>query len=340
MLLTDIADHNVVFVGGKGGVGKTSISSGLALGRMLQGARVLLISTDPAHNLGHLWGRKLSDAVTQLLRPSDVTGQLASLHKRLGGGDVGLIDVVEINPTAMIAKHFDAIHRQMLRILPENMHGPAKRHLDSARNAPGSHEAAMLERVAENVELGTRDYDVVIFDTAPTGHTLHLLTLPEQLSTWTEELLKSRSRADHYSAVLGSIVGRRADDGERATDRDTHLRRTLIARQKKLAHLRETLQSGNAGFVVVTLGEPMPVREAIETVDELQRMNVALRSVVVNRRSPLDAGEFLAHRHALEAEQVAVLKKHVGGKVPIREVPLLAEPPQGAQGVALIAGAL
>ena len=340
MLLNDIADHRVVFVGGKGGVGKTSISSALALGRMLQGARVLIVSTDPAHNLGHLWAKKLSDKVTPLMRPRDVTGTVADLHSQLGGADVGLIDAVEIDPKTLVAKHFDAVYRQMMRMLPESLHGPAKRHLDSARNAPGSHEAAMLERVAENVELGHKDYDVVIFDTAPTGHTLHLLTLPEQLSTWTEELLKSRSRADQYSAVLGSIIGKRADDGERETDRDTHLRRTLIARQKKLSDLRDTLRGGDAGFVVVTLGEPMPVLEAVETVKELTDMDVTLRSVVVNRRSPTDAGEFLAHRHELEADQVAQLKKRIVARVPVREVPLLAEPPEGAQGVALITATL
>lgn len=84
----------------------------------------------------------------------------------------------------------------------------------------------------------------------------------------------------------------------------------------------------------------MPVLEAVETVKELTDMDVTLRSVVVNRRSPTDAGEFLAHRHELEADQVARLKKRIGAKVPVREVPLLAEPPEGAQGVALITATL
>lgn len=339
MLLTDIGERRILFVGGKGGVGKTSISSAIALGRMLQGARVLLVSTDPAHNLGHLWQTGLSDRITPLLRPEDVTGEIDIVRQSLGDHQPGLIDAVEIDPKTLVKKHFDAVYRQMLRMLPENMHGPAKRHLESARNAPGSHEAAMLERVAENVQLAGTEYDLVIFDTAPTGHTLHLLTLPEQLSTWTEELLKSRSRADHHSAVLGSIVGKRAENAERETDRDTHLRRTLIARQKRLAALRDGLRTGDAGFVVVTLAEPMPVLEAIETVKELRSMDVTLCSVIVNRRSPTDAGEFLRRRHELESEQIAKLEKHTG-PLHVRQVPLLPEPPEGGRGIALVTARL
>lgn len=335
MLLDDVASHGVLFIGGKGGVGKTSISSALAFGRMMQGQRVLLVSTDPAHNLGHLWQARLSDTPTRLAKAKDLISTASVPRSPEVAG--GLVDAVEIDPATLVAKHFDAVYRQMLRMLPENMHAPAKRHLESARTAPGSHESAMLERVAECVQLARRDYDVVIFDTAPTGHTLHLLSLPEQLSVWTEELLKSRSRADHYSAVLGSIIGKRARDGERSTDRDAHLRRALIARQKKLGELRDVLQSGAAGFVVVTLAEPMPVLEALETIKELDDMDVTLRSVVVNRRSPADAGDFLAHRRDLETSHMALLRTKISRNIPIREVPLLAAPPEGINGIASLA---
>ena len=63
MLLSDSSSRRALFVGGKGGVGKTSIASSLALARARAGARVLVVSTDPAHNLGHLRERAVGDDV-------------------------------------------------------------------------------------------------------------------------------------------------------------------------------------------------------------------------------------------------------------------------------------
>ncbi|MDO5048834.1 MAG: ArsA family ATPase [Actinomycetaceae bacterium] len=316
---THLLDRKIVFVGGKGGVGKTSVSSALAYQRMLQNERVLLVSTDPAHNLGHLWDAQLDDKTT-----------------RLATSETGFIDGVEIDPHRVVDQHFDAVYDQMLRLLPEQLHGPAKRHLDSARHAPGSHESAILERVAENVELGLKEYDVVIFDTAPTGHTLHLLTMPEQLSTWTEQLLKSRQRSDQYSAILGSIVGTK-ETGDAAA-KESELRRALIRRQELMSRLRDALKS-DAGFAVVTIAEPMPIAESLDLLDQLDHMRVHVDGVIVNRRSPTDAGAFLAHKHALENTQLQRLQREVRN-LPIRQIPLLQDAPQGIDGIEAVAHAL
>jgi arsenite-transporting ATPase len=177
---------------------------------------------------------------------------------------------------------------------------------------------------------------VVIFDTAPTGHTLHLLTLPDQLFTWTEQLLKSRQRSTQYTGVLGSIVtGKNVED---PSEQDAELRRTLIRRQEKIGALRDALES-EAGFIVVTLAEPMPVAESLDLLDQLNDLKMRVKSVVVNRRSPVDAGPFLAHKHELEEVQIERLSAAVGG-VPVRELPLLQEPPQGVAGIAEIAASM
>ena len=61
MLLTLAAERRVLFLGGKGGVGKTTVASAVALAAAREGRRALVVSTDPAHNLGHLWGRRIGD---------------------------------------------------------------------------------------------------------------------------------------------------------------------------------------------------------------------------------------------------------------------------------------
>ena len=129
MLLSTIADLDVVFVGGKGGVGKTTVASTLAMARALAGDRVLVVSTDPAHNLGHLWDTTVGDALVRL------TPDLAS---------GGYVDGLEIDPSATLDRHLAAVGRTMRRMLPERMRPHAEQHLALAREAPGSFEAAVL----------------------------------------------------------------------------------------------------------------------------------------------------------------------------------------------------
>ena len=161
MLLDLARSRGILFVGGKGGVGKTSVSAALALARARDGGRVLLVSTDPAHNLGQVWEHELSDAPTRVFEHGD-----------------GFVDAVEIDPRQTIERHFAAVAETMLRLLPDRLHDSAQQHLESARSAPGSHESAVLERIAELIEQSRGTHDLVIFDTAPSGHTLRLLALP------------------------------------------------------------------------------------------------------------------------------------------------------------------
>ena len=88
----------------------------------------------------------------------------------------------------------------MKRLVHPRLFGEIDRQLDLARMAPGTMEAALLERVAEIMTRAGRDYDRVIFDTAPTGHTVRLLSLPDIMAAWTDGLLGHRER----SARLGA----------------------------------------------------------------------------------------------------------------------------------------
>ena len=302
MLLTLTGERKVLFVGGKGGVGKTSVASALALARARNGGRVLLVSTDPAHNLGHIWDTDLSDAVARVFTASD-----------------GHVDAVEIDPRATIERHFKAVSATMMKLLPERLHRSAKAHLELAKTAPGSHESAVLERIAELIDHGVDAYDLVLFDTAPSGQTLHLLSLPEKLMGWTESLLASRSRSDRFAAAARGIVG-----GENpAATADSELRRTLVARRDRFSRMSKTITDGTiTGFVVVTLAEKMPVAESLDIVRQLHGLGVDVASLVVNRRSPADAGAFLAERRIREDICLQELREHLH-TVPMTELPLL-----------------
>lgn len=302
-MLLEVLQRELLFVGGKGGVGKTSLSSALALARARTGARVLVVSTDPAHSLGHLWRRAIGDEIVALAR--------------FPGG--GLLDGVEIDPAATVDRHLAAVQQTMLRLLPEVQHGAARAHLERARSAPGSHEAAVLERIAELAERGRRDYDLVVFDTAPSGHTLRLLALPGQLAGWTESLLRNRDRSERYAAAMRGLTGR----ADAQAESEATLRRTLERRRARFDALGTALSdAARTGFVVALVAEALPVAETLDVVDVLRSLHVDVAALIANRRSPADAGELLRARRADEDAQLERVRAHVPG-TPVIEVPLI-----------------
>lgn len=326
MLLDRLTSRRVVFVGGKGGVGKTSVAAALALGRAGAGARVLLVSTDPAHNLGHLWDRPVGDAPVRLAGPGDLTPGAGA-----GSGSGGYVDGLEIDPERTVEQHLSAVAVTLRRLLPERMHAPAARHLELARQAPGTHESAVLERIAEAVELGADSYDLVVFDTAPSGHTLRLLALPEQLTSWTETLLANRDRSERFGAAVRGLGG-----GEE-TDRDAELRRVLLRRRDRFSRLRDVVTDpAAAGFVIVLTAERLPIAETLEVYAKLTGLGVDVTALVANRRSPADAGELLARRRHQEDAHLARLRRQIPD-VPLLDVPLLPGDLTGTQALATLA---
>lgn len=303
MLLTD-ERRSILFFGGKGGVGKTSLASATALARARQGGHVLVVSTDPAHNLGHLWGREVADSPTRLIDT----------------GDGGFVDGMEIDPEQTIERHLAAVEQTMRQLLPERQHAQAREHLARARHAPGSHESAVLERIAEAAELAGSDYDLVVFDTAPSGHTLRLLALPGQLAGWTDTLLRNRDRSERFSAAMRGLAGRR----EQVPPSEVELRRTLQRRRARFDALQQAITDPErCGFVVVFQAEALPVAETLDVLDALGEMHVHVAALVANRRSPSDAGDVLRARREVEDRYLQLVRSAVSG-VPVAEVPLLA----------------
>lgn len=319
MLLEIARSRRILFVGGKGGVGKTSVSAALALARARDGGRVLLVSTDPAHNLGHVWACALSDEPARVLTSAN-----------------GSVDAVEIDPQSTIDRHFASVAATMRRLLPDRLHASAQQHLDQARSAPGSHESAVLERVAELIASSRDAYELVIFDTAPSGHTLRLLALPEQLGSWTASLLASRDRSERFAAAARGIVGIKDEESTAQTE----LRRALIARRDRFALMRSIVTDAEqTSFVVVSIAERLPVAESIDVVRQLTALGIDLAAIVVNRRSPRGAGALLAERHELEERHLERLRAAAHG-IPIVQIPLLPGDLAGEEALRMMADEL
>ena len=329
-----LGERRVVFFGGKGGVGKTTVSSACALALARAGRSVLVVSTDPAHNLGHLWGAEVGAEETLLWG-----GDSGSDGAGAGGGGgaeagAGSVTGMEIDPDAVAQAHLSTVGRTVKGMMPEHLHREVDRYFALARQSPGTQEAALLERMSEVVLDGLERYDAVLFDTAPTGHTARLLELPQLMSAWTEGLLSRRTKSERFSDAMRGLEGRRADAARSSQEvRDAEIRGVLERRRDLFVRMRELLTDAQrTAFVMVLAAERMPVLETVELHGQLRGIGVDVAAAVVNRRSPTDAGEFLAGRSAAEEEHVTELRRQVPG-VPVVQLPLLPGEVTGGEAV-------
>ena len=286
-----LLDHRIIFVGGKGGVGKTTTAASLAITAAERGRTCLLVSTDPAHSLGDIFDEPIGDRET-------------ALGSNLWG--------LEIDPDAEAERHIATVKDNMKRLVHPRMYAEVDRQIDLASHAPGAPEAALLERVAELMADADARFDLVMFDTAPTGHTIRLLSLPEVMAAWTDGLLKHQDRSRRLGAVLKGLGGGRAkgddlsliDSAEDYLEDSTtaKIHQILLTRRRKFVRARELLLDTNTtSFLLVLNPDKLSILESKKALDLLERFKVPVTAIVVNRILPREAdGQFLQARRLQE----------------------------------------
>lgn len=315
----------VMFFGGKGGVGKTTLATATALRLSQEGKRVLLVSTDPAHNLGHIFGTALSDVPTTV-RPH--------------------LSVIEIDPARATEEHLEGVAKQMRRFMPERLHREVDRHLDLARHSPGTHEAAMLERIAQLIEeqQDGGGFEHIIFDTAPSGHTARLMALPEIMAAYTDGLLARREKSDKFGAVVRGMTSAEkavsASSQDPVDRRNQEIRSTLLKRRRRFERLRAVLSDeATTSFFLVLTADRTPVLETAEFFADLSSLGVHCGGLLVNRRTPNSAEQFLQQRHASENAALALLAEKLPGQ-PVHTLPWLPHEVSTPEALAALAAEL
>lgn len=266
----------LILVGGKGGVGKTTISAAIAISAANRGLRVLLVSTDPAHSLADALDRQVGD------KPVHVVPNLTAL---------------EINPDTEIDAYLDRVLSQMRRYAGPDQINELQRHLRLSRQSPGAQEAALLERIAQIMKSGMEQFDLMVFDTAPTGHTLRLLSLPEVMAAWTDGLLKHNKRSRDLGSVLSHLTPGRSIDNiagdpakhetEQLDDKSQKLAETLVNRQRLFHQTRNLLSNPEkTAFLFVLTPERLPILETERAIKSLMDSDIPVAGAVVNRVLP------------------------------------------------------
>ena len=268
----DIFTKKVIFVGGKGGVGKSTSSAAIALESSSRGYKTLLISTDPAHNVGHIFDVKIGGKIS-------VIG--TNLH------------AVEIDSERETDLYIKTVKENIKGTVQPTMMEEVYRQLDTAKASPGADEAALFDKLISIIIEESEFYDKLIFDTAPTGHTIRLLSLPELMGIWIEGLLSKRNKTNEtYTQLL--------HDGEPIED---PIFNVLLERKNRFTLAREIMLDGRqTGFIFVLNPEKLSIIETKNAVDMLEQYDLHVQTLIINRVLPDNQeGGFFQERKKHEA---------------------------------------
>lgn len=237
-----------IFVGGKGGVGKTTTSCSLAVQLSKVRDSVLLISTDPAHNLSDAFGQKFSKEAT------------------LVEGFTNLY-AMEIDPTSSIQEMLDQSDQAGTGAMGAMMQ-------DLAFAIPGVDEAMGFAEVMKQVK--TMEYSVIIFDTAPTGHTLRFLSFPSVLEKALAKISQLSGRFGPMFQQMSGMMGLNANQ-EDMFGKLEGMRAIITEVNNQFKDPEKTT------FICVCISEFLSLYETERMIQELTTYQIDTHNIVVNQ---------------------------------------------------------
>lgn len=234
--LSDIDLTKYLFFTGKGGVGKTSIACATAVGLADKGKKILLISTDPASNLQDVFNQSLNGHGSEI---TEIPG----------------LTVVNLDPEQAAAEYRERVIAPFRGKLPESVIQNMEEQLSGSCTV----EIAAFNEFSDFITDAQKqlEFDHIIFDTAPTGHTLRMLQLPSAWSTFISE-------STHGASCLGQLSG---------------LEERKEIYKKAVGTLSDT---GTTRLMLVSRPEIAPLKEAARSSHELQLLGIKNQILIIN----------------------------------------------------------
>ncbi len=255
MGLAGIDDTKVklIMVGGKGGVGKTTCASAIALKIAQEGRKVLIITSDPAPSLSDIFEKDIGDTETRI-------------HDEYG------LYGLEVSSDIVLKRWKERFGPEIYEVV-SSFASVDYDFVDYIGGAPGIEEEYMLNFIMELVEGGS--YDIVVWDTAPAGHTLRLLKLPELFLSHMEAATK------FYMNIYGYIE--KVKDTVRLKESKRTLLQIIAGWEALSERIVEFIRDGvSVKYLIVTIPEALGVKMTRRVIKELEENSLAVENIVIN----------------------------------------------------------
>ncbi|XP_039037421.1 ATPase GET3B-like [Hibiscus syriacus] len=272
-------ERKYYMLGGKGGVGKTSCAASLAVKFANNGHPTLVVSTDPAHSLSDSFAQDLTGGMlvpvegpdfplfALEINPEKTREEFRDAAKNNGG--TGVKDFMDGMGLGMLAEQLGELKLGELLDTPP----------------PGLDEAIAISKVMQFLESPQYSmFTRIVFDTAPTGHTLRLLSLPDFLDASIGKILKLRQKIASATSAIKSAFGQ-GETPQNAADKLERLRERMV---KVRDLFRDT---DSTEFVIVTIPTVMAISESSRLHASLKKENVPVRRLIVNQILPPSASD-------------------------------------------------
>ncbi len=289
-------DTQFIFFSGKGGVGKTSMACATAVYHADQGRKTLIVTTDPASNLANVFEQPIGHKIT----PIEGAANLWAM---------------EIDPDRATEEYKDRALAPIRALFPPEI----VQVMEEQLSGPCTAEVAAFDRFVDFLDMSgdEQPFEVVIFDTAPTGHTLRLLELPVDWSRHIEEAAEGSGQT-----CLGPVAT---------------IQESKAKYDRAVALMRDPARTT---FVFVLQPEATPIKETRRAVAELSKLGIETHRLIVNGIIPYEEGRnpFLAERIRMQAHYLAQIEREL--PLPARRMPLLDEEIKGVERLRYVAGLL
>jgi len=342
-------DLRYLFLGGKGGVGKTISASAIAIELTKHFERVLVVSTDPAHSLSDCFDLDLSGGEPVLIE--SVKGNLYGMELE---AEKGMEQFQQMSAMGMPSmgdaglSGFGFPGAKEVEFDDDDMSDPPKSEgpsipgfnmqdalgmgadlLGSDSVPPGSDEAFAFGKLLELIE--SSEYDVVVFDTAPTGHTLRLLSLPDYLDSFVGKIIKMRIRFGGFFKSLKGLFGGGSDAEDNSLETLESLKKIITKARIELADDAKT------EFIPVTIPTLMALYETERLITALKEYSIPVEHLIINQLIPPSKDcPFCAQRFKVQEKIMMTLKQYFG-KYDLVEIPMVPQEIRGIEQLTLLA---
>ena len=259
-----------LFFSGKGGVGKTTMASATAIHYAMEGKKTLIVTTDPASNLADVFEQAIGHKITSI-------------------NGIKNLSAMEIDPDEATREYKEKIIGPFREIMPEDVLASINEQL----SGPCTTEMASFDRFIDFME--TAEYDIIVFDTAPTGHTIRLLELPVDWSKHIEESAKGSGQT-----CLGPV--QTIQDSKDKYDRATALLK----------------DSERISFIFVMRPEALSLYETLRASKELETIGIKSGELIINGIMPEEVCEIEFFKKKYEAQQKVITLTEEAIKKPKR----------------------